>query len=183
MNHPANIFIIRHGEKPGEAHVEGPNDDPNLSVVGHTRAHGLGLNQPFPKPAHFVFATKKTKGSVRPIETIEPYAINIGLTVKSKWADDEYSELAKRLLSKKKYWDKTIVISWHHGKIPALIKALGGDITVAPMISIEGKWEWEANVFDRIIHLEFTSAKKEKNSPVVKTTSIPQRLLFGDSDT
>ena len=180
MSYPAHIFIVRHAEKPGEAHVDGPNDGPNLSVRGHTRAAGLALLKPFPHAVHHIFATKKTKGSVRPIETITPFAKAINGAVESKFADEEFDKLAKKILNKKKYIGKTIVIAWHHGKIPGLIKALGGDPTVAPMKN--GKWD--ANVFDRIIHLEYSAVGEDcaiGKGYTVLTKSLPQQLLFGDS--
>lgn len=171
MNTPSEIFIVRHAEKPGECHTDGPNDGPNLSIRGHQRAACLALLKPFPDNTHHVIATKKTKGSVRPIETITPYANTIKIDINTKWADDDYQKLADRLLTKKKYKGKIIVIAWHHGKIPFLIKALGGDVTVAPII----KGKWDEKVFDRIIHLEYL------DDGSVTTESKPQQLLYGDS--
>ena len=176
MTYPAHIFIVRHAEKPGESHVDGPNDGPNLSVRGHTRAVGLGLYKPFSHKVHHVIATKKSKGSVRPIETITPFADAVKIKVETKWSDEDFSVLAKRLLSKKKYKGKVVAICWHHGKIPDLIDVLGGNPCVAPMKNCI----WDADVFDRIIHLAYTSDDEENFTVVTK--SIPQKLLFGDSE-
>jgi hypothetical protein len=65
---PRIVMIIRHAEKPAGTNGE---KDPNLSERGYERAAALAIVIPerFPKP-DFLIATKRTKGSHRPVETI-----------------------------------------------------------------------------------------------------------------
>jgi len=43
---PAQILIIRHGEKPGKPGVDGEADGPDLSRKGYERAVALAFNFP-----------------------------------------------------------------------------------------------------------------------------------------
>jgi hypothetical protein len=174
--YPKAIFIFRHGEKPGQNHVEHMDDGIYLSARGHSRAAAIAhqVSNLFAVDTHkdidYIFATKESKASIRPIQTVELLAKFCKLKVKAKYADDEYKKLKNEILSKK-YDDKIVVVCWHHGKIPDLIKSLGGNTNVDP---INGKG-WNDNVFDRIIKLN----KNEANEII--TTSISQALLFGDT--
>jgi len=57
---------------------------------------------------------------------------------------------------------------------------LGGSLQLDPLA--DGKWN--ESVFDRIIHLEYidVSPVSYEIDIVVLTSSLPQKLLFGDSE-
>jgi phosphohistidine phosphatase SixA len=158
---PKMVLIIRHAEKPETA------GDPNLSQKGFERADALAHVIPdhFVKP-DFLIATKKSKGSARPIETITPLSKAIDEPIQSKFADEEIAAVANDVLTNPKYRGKIVLIAWHHGKIPDLAKALGA--TDAPK-------EWNSKVFDRVWQLTFTG-------DAVQFTNLPQKALPGDSD-
>jgi hypothetical protein len=67
--------------------------------------------------------------------------------IDTRIGDREFEKLAGELNSQK-FDGEFIVISWHHGRIPALAKMLG-----AP----EGTYAspWDAKVFDRINELKY----------------------------
>jgi hypothetical protein len=157
---PRMVLIIWHAEKPDTA------GDPNLSPRGFERADALAHVIPdhFVKP-NFLIATKKSKGSDRPIETLTPLSKAIDEPIQSKFADEEFSEVAHDVLTNPKYRGKVVLIAWHHSKIPELANALGA--TDAPK-------EWNSKVFDRVWELTFSGDG-------VQLTNLPQKALPGDS--
>ena len=174
--YPKVIYIVRHGEKPGETHIEHIDDGVNLAPAGRTRATGIAHHAPslFSVKSHkkinYVFATAKSKMSVRPIETIQPLAEFCKTKINAKFRDEDFYKLAKEITGKKKYDQSVVVICWHHGKIPHLIEALGGIAGVHPIEN----GHWDDRVFDRVIRMT-----KTENGILVE--SLPQRLLYGDS--
>jgi phosphohistidine phosphatase SixA len=157
---PKAIYIIRHGEKPdGEK-------DPNLAPKGYERAKALVhvIPQHFVTP-DFIWATAPTKKSRRPLETIQPLAESLHLTVQDKYSDEQFADLAQTLLSDSKYAGKNIVIAWHHGEIPNLAKALGAK---------DAPDKWNGEVFDRVWVLTYTDGQ-------VQFQNLPQMALPGDS--
>jgi len=124
------------------------------------RAKGLARLLPKIMKTDFVFASTSTKHSDRPFETIRHTADKLRLDVSTKYADKDVKQIA-RDLKKKKFGGKTILICWHHGRIPDLIEKLGYKSPYA---------KWPEDLFDRIINIE--------NG---KLTDLPQRLLFGDA--
>jgi len=105
----------------------------------------------------YVFATHKSKNSNRPVLTIKPTAEALELKLKHSFKNKEFKDLAKEL-SDDKYDKKGIIICWHHGKIPALAKALGLDDDQLPV------QKWPEDVFDEVWELEY-----HKDSIKVKT--------------
>jgi|SRR5215472_4114289 len=195
---PANVLIIRHGEKLGDPSKNGNgngNGSPNLSIQGSARAAAIpslfvpakpaldcsmmqnatsfsllycsvqlsGDPPRFPTP-DFIFATDRSKNSNRPIETITPLAAALNLHYDSKHADDDYAKVASDILTDPKYAGKTVLICWHHGKIPQLAQALG----------VSNPPDWKGHVFDRVWHITYPSGK-------AALKDLPQQLLFGDS--
>jgi broad specificity phosphatase PhoE len=158
---PAIVMIIRHAEKPADK-------DPNLSPRGYQRADALATVIPahFPKP-DFLIATKRSSHSDRPLETITPLAKAMHLEIDQKFKDDDFADLAQSVLTDPKYAGKTVLIAWHHGKIPDLAHALGAK-------DAPGKWPGEA-VFDRVWKITYDKG-------VAKWEDLPERALPGDSE-
>jgi phosphohistidine phosphatase SixA len=160
---PRLVMIIRHAEKPDET---GGEKDPDLSPRGFERAKALARVIPdhFPKP-DFLIATKKTKGSNRPVETITPLATALNREIDSQFKTDEVDQVAHALLSDPKYDGKVVLIAWHHEKIPDLAKALG--VKDAPD-------KWNSNVFDRVWEITY-------DHNAAHWTDVPENALPGDS--
>lgn len=165
---PAQVLIIRHGEKPGDPSAPDDPTDRGLSTRGRERAAALAYSIPdaFPRP-DFLFATKDSDSSKRPGETIAPLAARLKLDVDQKYADKDYCELAKEILGHPKYAGKRVLICWHHGKIPDLAAALKAPVP-------PDKQKWGGNVFDRVWQLDYSAGS-------ATLTDLPQRLLYGDS--
>ena len=160
---PHVVLIIRHAEKPDDSDGK---KDPNLSPKGYRRAAALAtvIPEDFPKPA-FLFATKETKKSDRPVETITPLAAALHEPIDSDFKDDDVDPLAHELLTDAKYDHAVVLIAWHHEKIPDLAKALG--VKNAPD-------HWDSTVFDRVWKITYKDG-------VATFENLPEKALPGDS--
>jgi broad specificity phosphatase PhoE len=155
----ARILLMRHAEKTGDPL------DPHLSPEGSARAAKLADYIPatFGIP-QFLIATSISKHSIRPIETIEPLSVKIGVAIDSTFADQDYGALANQLLSDQRYADAEtlIVVCWHHGNIPLMAQALGAKPGCCPN-------PWDANVFNQILILQYSGGSE----PEVTTLTEP----------
>lgn len=164
---PKTILLIRHAEKPAD------DTDVHLSPEGKKRADALpdlfkktdARPDPFPTP-EVIFATRPTKHSNRPVETVAPLAKVLKRDVNAAYADDDYPKLAEELSTKPTYAGKTVLVCWHHGNLPELAAALGA--TDVPQ-------KWKDGAFDRVWVVTFDDAGKAR--PLVKRH---QALLPGD---
>jgi hypothetical protein len=167
-NYPAHILIIRHAEKPpaGEESVD-------LSPRGKERARALrnlfkkSETRPKKLPTpDFVFATKDTDKSHRPTQTVAHLAKKLGLKVDDSYANADFEQLAKELLSNPRYAGKTVLICWHHGQI----RDLAGKLKAAGVPR-----EWKDPIFDRVWRIDYDKTGK------ARFRDLPQQLLAGDS--
>jgi phosphohistidine phosphatase SixA len=143
MPGPAQILVMRHAEKPDDA------SDPHLAPAGVARAQRLAAYIPdtFGKP-DAIFAAAISKHSERPFETVELLAAACGLKKpKTPFADAQYALLANQLLTAP-YAGQRIVVCWHHGEIPDLMKALGAKHGDYPR-------PWDDLVFNLILKTDF----------------------------
>jgi hypothetical protein len=117
---PSRIILMRHGEKTGDP------EDIHLSEAGKQRADGLASYIPatFGRP-DFIFAAARSKRSIRSIETVEPLAAATGVPVQHDIEDNDFEDLVREIFSNPAYRDKTIVICWHHQKLPQIASLLG----------------------------------------------------------
>ncbi len=119
---PRKVVVIRHAEKPLQ---EG---DQRLAPTGVQRAQYLAHYIPtnFGEP-DLIFATEPTKSSFRPFLTVEP----LWESVKKAYMDVSVSDDAAFHLGHHiaegsgMCAGQNIVVCWHHGKIPDLLKGLG----------------------------------------------------------
>jgi hypothetical protein len=115
------IVMIRHGEKPH------PEARGQLNCRGLNRALALpSILARFGKPAA-IFAANPSKETaegnplpwateysyVRPLATIEPYAISIGLPVNAQIAATDIKGLQKELL-KPEFTNSLVIVAWEH---------------------------------------------------------------------
>lgn len=165
---PSHILIIRHAEKPPDT-----AKSVDLSAEGKQRAEALyklfaagdKRPNPLPKP-DFIFATKNTKHSFRPLETVVPLAKKLNLPINANYTEEDSAKLADDIMRNPQFSGKTILISWHHGMIPKIaekLKAPG-----APD-------HWKGSVFDRVWEIDFDAQSKETFQ------DLPQQLLPNDS--
>ncbi|MEN8639165.1 histidine phosphatase family protein [Pseudomonas sichuanensis] len=151
------LVFLRHAEKPGEGLGQ-------LNCQGLNRAIDLAtlLPERFGK-ADYVFAANPSRhveeGSqdqsysyIRPLMTITPSAIRLGLPVNIDYGANDTDGLARELL-RDKYRNATVYTAWSHGYLPELIntvagKALGEDRVITQ--------DWSGDDFDTLYVLTLT---------------------------
>ena len=191
---PETIYIIRHGEKLGDPTSDtddGPDLSiqgsaraaalPELFVpptpewscalaVSHEgftasyKAYTLKEKSPRFQTPDFIFATKASTASNRPVETITPLSATLNLTYSATCGDSDYAALATKITSDPTYTGKIVLICWHHGTIPDLAAEFG----------VANPPSWKGTVFDRVWEIKY-------NPGPATFKNHAQRLLYGDS--
>jgi broad specificity phosphatase PhoE len=167
-SYPAHILIIRHAEKP-----PANENSADLNAAGMARAEALAKlfarsddrTTPFPAP-DFLFATKESKKSRRPVETIAPLAKDLGLKINNDYDDEDFAKLANELFHDPKYAGKTVLICWHHKTLPEAAAKLG---------AVGAPETWNSEVFDRVWQVDYAKDGK------ATFTDRPQQLMPKDS--
>jgi hypothetical protein len=163
----AVILIIRHAEKPASGF--------GLTPEGEARAKAyVDYFKKFtvdgqPLKLDYVFAAADSKGSHRSRLTVEPTAQSLGLAVDSRFNDKAFQAQADEIRSQPH--GRAILIAWHHGEIPALLRALGAD----PGKVIPNA-KWPDDVFGWVIQLRF-----DDQGRLIETKRINEHLLPDDS--
>ena len=163
------ILIIRHAEDPANGH--------GLSARGEERAkayityfENFTIDSKRLEP-NVVVVAADSKQSHRPRLTVEPFAKAAKLPIDNRFANKQPTDLAAELRAN--YQGKVILVCWHHGQIPAVLRALGADPgTLLP----NGKWP--KTVYDWLIMVSF-----DENGRLIpeSTKRIREHLLEGDS--
>jgi hypothetical protein len=140
---PARILLMRHAEKTGRS------DDIYLSADGTKRAESLVSYIPrtFGRP-DFIYAAARSKRSIRSIETVKPLAAALGLPVQHHIEDRRFDDLIAEIFAKPEYRGKTIVICWHHGKLPEIAALLGAPVGSYPD-------PWPSDCFNLIVDFRY----------------------------
>lgn len=151
------LVFLRHAEKPGEGLGQ-------LNCQGLNRALDLAtlLPEKF-GPADYVFAANPSReveeGSndnaysyIRPLMTISPSAIKLGLPVNIEFSANDTSELADELLHDK-YHNSIIYTAWSHGYLPELINKVAREAVGSKQSITE---DWESGDFDSMYVLTLT---------------------------
>lgn len=177
---PGQVQLIRHAEKSGD------DIDIHLNSRGAARAAALPslfvipptfptTPAPFTTP-DFLLATKESKHSNRPVETVTPLARVLGnLSIHHKHADKDYQEVVNDLFREAKYAGKIVLICWHHGKLPDLAHAIAAKAKNADKLKNEIPERWDGSMFDRVWLFTFDDKGE------ATFANRPQQLLFRDS--
>jgi hypothetical protein len=177
---PQYVLIIRHAEKPKD------DRDTHLTSRGAGRAAALPslfwIKDAFrTKPARFptpdfLFATKESDSSNRPVETVQPLAKALGdMDIHKKHVNREHQSVVDHVFGDAKYAGKTVLICWHHGKIPKLARAVSDKAKNKDKLRARVPPRWDDKVFDRVWQFTFDGQGG------AKFADRPQRLLYGDS--
>src|SRR5271169_2342502 len=119
----AVVLIIRHAEK--------PDGGPGLSPAGEQ--HAAAYTNYFrnyvvdskPVKLDYLFCAADSANSHRSRLTLEPLGASFGLKIDARFKATQCKELAHEIQARPH--GKHILICWHHGSIPQLVQALGGD--------------------------------------------------------
>ena len=165
----AVVLIIRHAENPDNGH--------GLSARGEERAKAykdyflkFTVDSKRLEP-NAVLVAADSKQSHRPRLTLEPFAKAANLPIDNRFGNKQPADLAAELRAN--YSGKVILVCWHHGQVPALLRALGADPeTLLP----NGKWP--RDVYDWVIVLSYD---QDGHLIPAGTKRINEHLLPGDS--
>ncbi|MBV7546078.1 histidine phosphatase family protein [Pseudomonas sp. PDM26] len=157
MDGTQTLVFLRHGEKPagglGQLNCQGLNRAIDLATL---------LPEKFGK-ANYVFAANPTRNVeegefdnsysyIRPLMTISPAAIKLGLPVNINYSANDTDDLAEELLQGK-YHNSVIYTAWSHGYLPELINTVAGEVTGKDAKIID---DWESNDYDSLYVLTLT---------------------------
>jgi hypothetical protein len=162
------ILIIRHAEK--------PDLGPDLTPAGQARARSyvgffehLKLDGKKFQPRH-LFAAADSKDSHRPRLTLTPLSQAMKMPLDERFGSKDVAGIAQDLETHR--YGKDVLICWRHGKIPALMSALGAN--PSPLFST-GKWP--GHVYDWMVELKFDDNGRIKQKDV---RLLHEHLMPGD---
>jgi hypothetical protein len=153
-NGTQTLVFLRHAEKPdtglGQLNCQGLNRAIDLSTV---------LPGTFGK-ADFIFAANPSRhveegagdlsySYLRPLMTVGPSAIKLGLPINIDYAANDTSDLADELL-RDKYHNATIYTAWSHGYLPELINKVAEEASGENLKLVN---EWMGDDFDSVLVL------------------------------
>ena len=163
------LLIIRHAENPANGHGLSPRGEERAKAyASYFQKFTVDSKQLEPQA---VVVAADSKHSHRPRLTVQPFAKAANLPIDDRFANKQPADLATELRAN--YQGKAVLVCWHHGQIPALLRALGAaPETLLP----NGKWP--KDVYDWVIMVSF-----DKNGHVIPdgTKRISEHLLQGDS--
>jgi hypothetical protein len=146
---PAQVLIIRHGEK--------PDSGSGLSEQGQERAQALvSYFQNNPAVTHFgtpaaIYAmapTNDNEAGLRPELTVTPLAHALGITINDQYAREDVQTLSQSILSNAHYNDKMVLICWEHKMIAPMAASLG----VAPEPD-----DYDKNEYGQVWEIDFSN--------------------------
>ena len=164
----AVILVIRHAEI--------PDNGCGLSASGEARAMAyVNYFKIFkidgrPLKLDRLFAAADSKESHRPRLTIEPTGKALGLDINCRFKAGDFQGLADEIKSQPH--GHAMLIAWHHGKIPSLLRALG-----AHPDQIIPNSKWPDDVFGWLIQLRYDS-----DGHLMETKRINEQLMPDDSN-
>ncbi len=160
---PAQVEIIRHGEKPTTGNT--------LTQQGYERAAALApffeYTPSLTPDAVYAAAPDSQDGSLRSIETCTPTAKALNLSLNTNYQHKNYTQMVKDIMSDPSLQGKTVLICWTHGDIPAIAAAFG----VSPQPP-----KWKGTIFDQMYVIQFNTSSGAVSSFQI----VPQQLLYGD---
>src|SRR3984893_6452817 len=154
------IVFLRHGEKPekeiGQINCQGLNRALALPRV---------LTSKYGKP-DYIFAPAAARMSklvggydyLRPLATIEPTAIELGMPVNTNYAYTDIKGLRSELMEKK-YQAALIFVAWEHHQLEDLVKRLVSDFHGDP----ETVPHWKGKDFDSLYVVRITTHDSTKS--------------------
>jgi hypothetical protein len=193
---PAQIYIVRHGEKPADlpTPTAAPSPPFGVDVNGNQNIHSLlprgwqrsgalavlfapalgplqaGLSTPMTLFSPDYGKPDKTQAH-RTYQTIQALSGRLNVSINSPYAEGQESALAKAVVAN---YTGVVLISWEHQHIPAIGTALptvaGTQIPAA----------WPGDRFDLIWSF---SLQTGASTAAYQFNQIPQQVLAGDAPT
>lgn len=142
------IVMLRHAEKPeaglGQLNCQGLNRAlalPKVLLAAYGRPDAIYAPDPH--------VEKEDRGMlynyVRPLATIEPMAIRVGLPVRTSWGWNDIQGLQAELLDPV-HEGQTLLVAWEHHKLDELAR----NLLKARSVDTAGLPRWKSEDFDSI---------------------------------
>lgn len=149
------LVFMRHGEKPsggyGQLTCQGLNRANALPSVLRSR-YGAGQFIFAPNPTVLIPDAAGSFYYVRPLATIEPTAVSLGLPVNTRYGYTDITGLQNELLATA-YANSTIFVAWEHQYLQPLVQNIlnqyGSGVTVPA---------WPSTDFDSLYVVRITNA-------------------------
>lgn len=162
----ATVIIIRHAEKPESGTGLAPEGKQRAAAyVDYFKKFKVDTT---PVQITNLYAAGDSKESVRPRLTLEPLAKALRLRLDTTCKNKDFGTLSALLRSGPP--DRTILICWHHGTIPDLVYALGGDPNLFPT----GKWPSDS--YGGIVVMRY-----DQQGKLIKAKFLNEHLMPRDS--
>lgn len=161
---PAQILLIRHGEKPpqgNELNEQGWKRAEALPELFKTREEFMKYGAPSALYAQKPFVN----GSVRAVQTLQYVSRELQLQIRTPYLRDETTALVQQIKNDRSLDGKMIVICWQHETLEDIAEALG----------LERPPKWPSKQFDRVWSLNFSA-----DGQLTSFENLPQRLLPTD---
>lgn len=163
---PAVVMVIRHGEKPAD------KNDHTLNATGRLRAEkitelftGVDLVNGLFRPTR-IYASKGTTASMRPLQTVQPLAAALGLSINTSFdAENAMTAMGGELAA----LPGVTLVSLEHTAIVGVCRALGTATPKVPSV-------WPADRFDVV----WVFVKQPGGW---RFWEVPEQLLPGDKAT
>jgi broad specificity phosphatase PhoE len=163
------VLIIRHAENPANGHGLSPRGEQRAKAYKNYFLN-FTVDSKRLEPG-VILVADDSKHSHRPRLTVEPFAKAAKLPIDSRFDNKQPTDLGAELRAN--HQGKVILVCWHHGQIPAVLRALGAaPETLLP----NGKWP--KTVYDWVIMVSY-----DENGRLIpeSTRRISEHLLPGDS--
>jgi len=157
------IALVRHGEKPtdeiGQINAEGLNRA--LALPDVVQSKFPGVQYLFAPGTSDKIKSKKNDGLeysyLRPLVTIEPTAIRLGLPVNTDFGYLHIQELEDELL-KDKYKSSIVLVAWEHNELDEMVKKIVADLGGQAVVPA-----WPREDFDSIFVLTIHTDNGKKS--------------------
>jgi hypothetical protein len=165
----AVVLIIRHAEDGGIGRALAPRGEQRAEAYKNYFLN-FAVDSKRLEP-EVVLAAKDSKQSHRPRLTLEPFAKAAKVKIDARFGNNQSAELAANLRTN--HQGKVILISWRHGNVPDLLRALG-----AKPEDLLPRGKWPDSVYDWVILLRYDQeGRLIPESP----KRINEHLMPGDS--
>ncbi len=162
----ATVIIIRHAEKPDSGTGLAPEGKQRAAAyVDYFKKFKVDTT---PVQITDLYAAGDSKESARPRLTLEPLARSLRLHLDTTCKNKDYGTLSAILRSGPP--NRVILVCWHHGTIPDLVYALGGDPNIFPT----GKWPGSS--YGGMVVMRYDAQGK-----LIKAKFLNEHLMPGDS--
>src|SRR5215468_9740268 len=116
-------LVIRHAENPANGHGLSPRGEERAKAYKNYFLN-FTVDSKRLEPNAIIVAAD-SKHSHRPRLTVSPFAKAANVPIDNRFANKQPADLAAELRAN--YQGKVILVCWHHGQIPAVLRALGAD--------------------------------------------------------